>query len=88
MTSGYLHGYSDEERERLHRQARFLEPAERAELFAYWTELLLSGAPALQAANKVSEDVVEGMTRELELVGRDPNTVFFYSFIQARARAW
>src|SRR5579883_1627847 len=23
---GYLHGYSDEERERLHRQARFLEP--------------------------------------------------------------
>src|SRR5690242_21304558 len=24
--TGYLHGYSDEERERLHRQARFLEP--------------------------------------------------------------
>jgi ubiquinone/menaquinone biosynthesis C-methylase UbiE len=63
-------------------------PAERAEFLAYWTELLLSGAPALLAANKVSEDVVRGMTRELERVARDPNSVFFYSFIQARARAW
>ena len=25
--AGYLHGYSESERERLHRQARFLEPA-------------------------------------------------------------
>src|SRR5580658_1739064 len=25
-TTGYLHGYSENERERLHRQARFLEP--------------------------------------------------------------
>ena len=24
--TGYLHGYSDKERDRLHRQARFLEP--------------------------------------------------------------
>jgi ubiquinone/menaquinone biosynthesis C-methylase UbiE len=63
-------------------------PAERAEFLAYWTDLLLSGAPALLAANKVSEDVVRGMTRELERVARDPNSVFFYSFIQARARAW
>jgi ubiquinone/menaquinone biosynthesis C-methylase UbiE len=63
-------------------------PGERAEFLAYWTELLLSGAPALLAANKVSEEVVRGMTRELERVARDPNSVFFYSFIQARARAW
>jgi len=63
-------------------------PAERAEFLAYWTELLLSGAPALVAANKITGEVVEGMKRELELVARDPNSVFFYSFIQARARAW
>jgi ubiquinone/menaquinone biosynthesis C-methylase UbiE len=63
-------------------------PAERAEFLAYWTELLLSGAPALLAAGKVSQDVVDGMTRELEVVARDPNSVFFYAFIQARARAW
>jgi hypothetical protein len=63
-------------------------PAERADMIAYWSELLLSGAPALLAAGKVSEEVVHGMTRELQRVARDPNAVFFYSFIQARARAW
>jgi SAM-dependent methyltransferase len=63
-------------------------PAERAEMLGYWTELLLSGAPELLASGKVSRDVVDGMKRELERVSRDPNSVFFYSFIQARARAW
>ena len=63
-------------------------PGERAEFLAYWSELLLSGAPALLEAGKVSEDTVDGMTRELDRVARDPNSVFFYSFIQARARAW
>jgi SAM-dependent methyltransferase len=63
-------------------------PGERAEFLAYWTELLLSGAPGLLAAGKVSQEVVDGMTRELEVVARDPNSVFFYSFVQARARAW
>jgi ubiquinone/menaquinone biosynthesis C-methylase UbiE len=62
-------------------------PEERAEFLAYWTELLLSGAPSLLAAGKVSEGVVAGMRRELERVAGDPNSVFFYSFIQARARA-
>jgi hypothetical protein len=63
-------------------------PGERAEFLAYWSELLLSGAPALMEAGKISQDVVDGMTRELDRVARDPNSVFFYSFIQARARAW
>jgi ubiquinone/menaquinone biosynthesis C-methylase UbiE len=63
-------------------------PGERAEFLAYWTELLLSGAPGLQAAGKVSPEVVEGMKAELAHVARDPDAVFFYSFIQARARVW
>lgn len=63
-------------------------PGERAEFLSFWTELLLSGAPSLIAADKISQDVVDGMTRELAKVGRDPNSVFFYAFIQARARAW
>jgi ubiquinone/menaquinone biosynthesis C-methylase UbiE len=63
-------------------------PGERAEFLAYWTELLLSGSPALLEAGKVSQEVVDGMTRELDRVARDPNSVFFYSFIQARGRAW
>jgi hypothetical protein len=32
--------------------------------------------------------VVEGMRKELARVARDPNSVFFYAFIQARARSW
>jgi ubiquinone/menaquinone biosynthesis C-methylase UbiE len=64
------------------------DPVDRAELVAYWSDLLLSGAPALLATKKVSEEVVEGMRKELARVARDPNSVFFYAFIQARARAW
>ena len=61
-------------------------PGERTEMLAYWTELLLSGAPALLEAGRVSPEVVEGMKRELDRVARDPNSVFFYAFVQARAR--
>ena len=61
-------------------------PGEREEFLEFWTELLLSGAPGLQKAGKISAEVVEGMEIELERLGRDPNAVFFYSFVQARAR--
>jgi len=61
-------------------------PGERAEFLAYWTELLLSGAPGLIEAGKVSEETVEGMRAELQQVAHDPNSVFFYSFVQARAK--
>jgi ubiquinone/menaquinone biosynthesis C-methylase UbiE len=61
-------------------------PGERAEFLEYWTELLLSGAPGLEKAGKISADVVRGMKEELARVGRDPNAVFFYSFVQAHAR--
>lgn len=63
-------------------------PGERAEFLNFWTEVLLSGASALITAEKISQEVVDGMTEELARVGRDPNSVFFYAFIKARARAW
>jgi hypothetical protein len=63
------------------------DPGERAEFLGYWTELLLSSAPALLDAKRVDESVVSGMRHELERVAHDPNSVFFYSFIQAHARA-
>jgi SAM-dependent methyltransferase len=61
-------------------------PGERAEFIAYWTELLLSGAPGLLEAGVTSQDTVENMTAELDQVARDPDAVFFYCFVQARAR--
>lgn len=61
-------------------------PAERAEFIRFWSDLLLSGYPGLLEAGRVSQEVVEGMKAELDAVGRDPDAVFFYSFVQARAR--
>jgi ubiquinone/menaquinone biosynthesis C-methylase UbiE len=60
---------------------------ERREFIAYWTELLLSGVRGLLDAGLVQEATVEGMKEELAQVAHDPNAVFFYSFVQARARA-
>jgi ubiquinone/menaquinone biosynthesis C-methylase UbiE len=59
---------------------------ERREFIAYWTELLLSGSKGLLESGLVSEATVEGMKEELAVVAHDPNAVFFYSFVQARAR--
>ncbi len=61
-------------------------PGERAEFIAYWTELLLSGAPGLHKAGKVSAATVAGMKTELQEVAHSPNSVFFYCFVQARAQ--
>jgi ubiquinone/menaquinone biosynthesis C-methylase UbiE len=63
-------------------------PGERAEFLEYWTELLLSGCDGLLEAGKVKPQTVERMREELRIVAHDPNSVFFYSFVQARARVW
>ena len=63
-------------------------PGERAEFLAYWTELLRSAAAGLVEAKLTTQEIAAAMERELASVGRDPNAVFFYSFIQARARVW
>ncbi|MEY2747909.1 MAG: hypothetical protein RL112_2951 [Planctomycetota bacterium] len=63
------------------------EPGERAEFLAYWTDLLLSGAQSLQKAGRVDRATVEGMQKELQIVAHDPDAVFFYAFVQARATA-
>jgi ubiquinone/menaquinone biosynthesis C-methylase UbiE len=62
-------------------------PGERAEFLDYWSDLLLSGAPGLIATGRVDAKTAEDMERELDRVGHDPNSVFFYAFIQARATA-
>ena len=61
------------------------EPAQRKTMIAFWEELLLSAADQLLAAGKVDAATVDGVRREMRLVQNDPNAVFFYSFVQARA---
>lgn len=61
------------------------EPAQRKTMIAFWEELLLSAADQLLAAGKVTGEIVDGVRNEMRLVQNDPNAVFFYSFVQARA---
>jgi ubiquinone/menaquinone biosynthesis C-methylase UbiE len=61
------------------------EPARRKTMIGFWEELLLSAADQLIAAGCVTADVVDGMRREMRQVQNDPDAVFFYSFVQARA---
>jgi len=64
------------------------EPARRKTMIAFWEELLLSAADQLIDAGKVTSDVVDGMRHEMHQVQNDPNAVFFYSFVQARATVY
>ena len=64
------------------------EPARRKVMFALWEELLLSAAEQLLEAGKVDQATVDGMRAEFTQVQNDPNAVFFYSFVQARATVY
>lgn len=60
-------------------------PAKRAEMIAYWTELLLSGLPQLLEAGYVDVEVADKVKEEMQVVAKSPNAVFFYTFVQAKA---
>jgi ubiquinone/menaquinone biosynthesis C-methylase UbiE len=64
------------------------EPGRRKTMIAFWEELLLSAADQLLEAGRVTAEIVDGMRRELSDVQNDPNAVFFYSFVQARATVY
>jgi hypothetical protein len=54
-------------------------------MIGFWEELLLSAADKLVEAGAVTQEIVDGMRREMHQVQNDPNAVFFYAFVQARA---
>ena len=62
------------------------EPDRRKEMIDFWSELLLSGADELVQAGKVDEKLVEEVRKELRTVSRDPNAVFHYTSMQAKAQ--
>ena|SRR5437868_2028570 len=61
-------------------------PQARKDCVEYWEELLLSASEQLIAAEYVTPEIVEEMKKEMAKVANNPNAVFFYSFVQARAR--
>lgn len=60
-------------------------PQARKDCIDYWKELLLSASEQLLSAQYVSVEVVQGMKEEMAKVANDPNAVFYYSFVQAKA---
>jgi len=62
-------------------------PKRCKEMIGFWEELLLSAADQLIEAQKVDPQTVEAMHQEIRRVQTDPNAVFFYSFVQAKAIA-
>lgn len=61
-------------------------PQKRKEIIEFWSELLMSASDQLLLAGYVTQETVEGMKTEMSVVANDPNAVFFFSFIQAKAR--
>lgn len=75
---------------RIHTEPKILHldnrnPAKRAEMIGFWTELLLSGLPQLLEAGYVDEELAAKVKEEMRVVAKSPNAVFFYTFIQAKA---
>jgi ubiquinone/menaquinone biosynthesis C-methylase UbiE len=60
-------------------------PKRRADYIEEWSTVLLSGAPALLDAGKVTPRIVEEMRLELDKLKDDPDAVFFSCWVQARA---
>jgi len=63
-------------------------PKKRAVFIDYWTQLLLSGAPGLLQAGRVTQEIVDTMTQEFQTLKNDKNAVIFYSWILARAETY
>jgi ubiquinone/menaquinone biosynthesis C-methylase UbiE len=64
------------------------QPGRRKQMIEFWEEVLLSAAEQLVVAGKIDVPTVEGMRGELQAVRNDPNAVFFFAFVQARATVY
>lgn len=64
------------------------QPALRKQAIHFWTDLLLSAADKLVAEKYVDQEVVDKASEELGRVANDPNAVFMYSFMQAKAQVY
>ncbi len=63
------------------------QPRKRAQFIKYWTKLMLSGAPALLKSGNVDFKLVNKMKKELDRLRRSKDSIFYYSYFQARAES-
>lgn len=62
------------------------EPERRAEFVEYFFQILLSAEKTLLDAGRISEETLRQMKREVDVVKKSKNAVFFYSCMRATAR--
>ncbi len=63
-------------------------PDQRKETIDFWTNLLMSAKDQLINENIITKELAGKAQAELKRVALDPNAVFFYSFMQAQAKAY
>ncbi|SFO07527.1 Methyltransferase domain-containing protein [Algoriphagus ornithinivorans] len=61
-------------------------PEELKRMTAYWKELMKSAAKPMLDTDLISENDVREMESDLEAIAKDSNSVFFYQFVQAKAK--
>ncbi len=64
------------------------QPALRKQALHFWSDLLLSASGQLLSENYVNQETVDKAKEELGKVANDPNAVFLYSFMQAKAQVY
>lgn len=61
------------------------EPEKRTAMLRYWTGLMLSAADAIREAGGLNRADIQAMEADMHEREQQPETIFFYSFIQAKA---
>ena len=61
-------------------------PDKRKEIIEFWCELLMSAKDQLISENVITQELADAAQEELNTVAKDPNAVFYYTFVQAKAR--
>jgi len=62
------------------------DPALRRKFIRYWTELMLSAAPALLKARRIRPKDLSALKKELRLLADSRESVFFFAWMRAFAR--
>ena len=61
-------------------------PAQRKDSILFWSDLLMSASETLLKEKVVDQKLIDNAKQELIDVANDPNAVFYFSFMQAKAR--
>lgn len=63
-------------------------PQKRKETILFWSDLLMSAKEQLVNESVITQELADKAQKELADVAKSPNAVFFYSFVQAKAKVY